>query len=366
MTMPISSSLAAQLGAVEAATTTLSSLAQTASPWSFEQTLSSALANLDGSSTAGLAGAEATASATAPTATTSAAPVVQNPFLGLVPTSALASVQNGLEAVGPASERTAAVAAAESVLGTPYVWGGTSPQTGFDCSGLVQWAYAKAGVSLPRTAAEQQTIGVQVPSLAQAQPGDLVFYGDPAYHAAIYAGNGMVIQAPMTGENVQLAPVGDPTEIRDPTAAVGSSWTGGPASSPPASLAATFQAASAAYGLPPGMLEAVAAVESNFNPNAVSSAGAQGLMQLMPQTAASLGVNPFDPEQAIWAAAKILAGNLAAFRSVPLALAAYNAGVGAVEAYGGIPPYQQTQAYVARVLRLMGSNDATGTTTARS
>jgi soluble lytic murein transglycosylase-like protein len=88
---------------------------------------------------------------------------------------------------------------------------------------------------------------------------------------------------------------------------------------------------------------------------AVSSAGAQGIMQLMPQTAAAHGVSdPFDPAQAVPAAASILAGNLAQFGSVPLALAAYNAGAGAVASYGGIPPYPQTQAYVQRVMGYMG------------
>ena len=87
----------------------------------------------------------------------------------------------------------------------------------------------------------------------------------------------------------------------------------------------------------------------------MSPAGAQGIAQLMPATARGLGVrDPFDPSQAIPAAARLLGGHLRAFGSVPLALAAYNAGPGAVRRYGGVPPYRETQAYVARVMALGG------------
>ena len=118
--------------------------------------------------------------------------------------------------------------------------------------------------------------------------------------------------------------------------------------------AAIAQAASA-NGLPAVLLAALLRSESGFDPRAFSPAGAQGIAQFMPATAAGMGLrDPFDPAQAIPAAARLLSGHVRAFGSVPLALAAYNAGPGAVQRYGGVPPYAETQAYVARVLALAG------------
>ena len=94
--------------------------------------------------------------------------------------------------------------------GMPYVWGAAGP-TSFDCSGLVQWSMAQAGVQMPRVAADQARTGPAVP-VSQLQPGDLLFYHtdptDPGYisHVAIYLGNGEMLQAPETGENVEVVP----------------------------------------------------------------------------------------------------------------------------------------------------------------
>jgi soluble lytic murein transglycosylase-like protein len=112
--------------------------------------------------------------------------------------------------------------------------------------------------------------------------------------------------------------------------------------------------AAARYGLDPQLVLAVVAVESNFEPRAVSPRGAQGLMQLMPGTAESLGVrDALDPAANLDAGARHLLSLLDFYRGdLRRALAAYNAGVGAVSRHGGVPPYRETQEYVKKVLRL--------------
>ncbi|WP_243123195.1 lytic transglycosylase domain-containing protein [Thermaerobacter sp. FW80] len=107
------------------------------------------------------------------------------------------------------------------------------------------------------------------------------------------------------------------------------------------------------HGLDPALLRAVIEVESGWNPLARSPAGALGLMQLMPATARALGVtDPWDPWQNLEAGARYLRQQLERFGDIRLALAAYNAGPGAVQRYGDVPPYRETQAYVERVLAL--------------
>ncbi|MFC9331101.1 NlpC/P60 family protein [Kitasatospora sp. NPDC057015] len=96
-----------------------------------------------------------------------------------------------------------AVAKAMSKQGAPYVWGATGPSS-FDCSGLMVWAYGQAGVTLPRTSQSQGNVGVRVPSLAEAQPGDLVVYGSDRHHVGMYIGNGLVVHAPHTGDVVKV------------------------------------------------------------------------------------------------------------------------------------------------------------------
>ncbi len=116
--------------------------------------------------------------------------------------------------------------------------------------------------------------------------------------------------------------------------------------------------ASGQYGIRPGLLRALIKVESGFNPRAVSSKGAMGLMQLMPSTADALGLaDPFDPELNIMAGARYLRQQLDQFGGDErLALAAYNAGPGAVSHYHGVPPYAETQRYVTNVLSLAAQN----------
>ncbi|MFF3891979.1 NlpC/P60 family protein [Streptomyces sp. NPDC001812] len=120
--------------------------------------------------------------------------------------SGLLGLPGPVGAAAASGRAAAAVAAAHSALGSPYVWGANGP-SGFDCSGLMQWSYAQAGVALPRTSQAQRHAGRQVP-LSQARPGDLVLYRSDASHVGMYAGNGQVIHAPYPGAPVRYDPVG--------------------------------------------------------------------------------------------------------------------------------------------------------------
>ncbi|WP_448625365.1 transglycosylase SLT domain-containing protein [Geodermatophilus sp. URMC 64] len=257
---------------------------------------------------------------------------------------------------GTASEQ-GVVSEAMKYLGVPYLWGGTDPSKGLDCSGFTQLVYGNLGIDLPRTSSQQATSGQAVASLADARPGDLVFFDYSSSrpgvdHVGIYIGNGQMIAAPQEGETVKVQSVGNPTVIRRvlpaeastaSTAAAGASLAGVP-------YANLFTSAAARYGVDASVLAAVASQESGFDSRAVSSAGAQGLMQFMPATAKGLGVDAFDPASSIDGAARYLSSLTQQFGSTDLALAAYNAGPGNVRRYGGIPPFSETQNYVRAVM----------------
>jgi soluble lytic murein transglycosylase-like protein len=153
-------------------------------------------------------------------------------------------------------------------------------------------------------------------------------------------------QAPATSFQTQLQAASGPGTLDGPASPA---QGGGPVDGQFSEL---INGAAQKYGLDPALLKALIRQESNFNPSAKSPAGASGLTQLMPGTAAALGVsNPLDPAQAIDGGAKYLSQQLKAFDGdVRKALAAYNAGPGAVQRYGGVPPYAETQNYVRSVM----------------
>lgn len=325
---------------------------------------------------------DAATSQAAPVTATSVEPQIAS--LATPSDSEPAAVAAGSETASSASG-TAIVSEASKFLGVPYVWGGSSP-SGFDCSGLVQYVFGQLGVEVPRGSVAQSEVGASVASLAEAQPGDLLFFepgqngappGKPG-HVAIYIGDDQMIAAPETGETVQVQPVpctplairrvqvpgatgmaiadtvGSGTATANLVSADSASAQDGGVQmgtiSVPAQYAGLVQQASASSGTPAPLLAAILFNESRFEPGVVSSAGAEGIAQFMPATAAAHGVNPYDPSSAIPGAADLLAQFHAAFGSWTDAVAAYAAGGGAVEAAGGVPQDGSTPAYVAKTL----------------
>ena len=312
------------------------------------------------------AGAPATASQFASTLTAARATAPATGTAGVTPAAGVPSPSSGSGSGSATGD--AVVAEARKYLGVPYVWGGEDPAKGLDCSGLVQVVYRNLGYELPRVSYQQATAGRAVTGgLAAAQPGDLLAFNSPVNHIGIYIGDGKMIEAPRPGLKVRVIDVYEtPTAIRriipddagvSPASLTSAAAPVGSAGrvSPDTPYAGLFTQASAKYGVDASLLAAVARQESAFNPNAVSPAGAQGLMQLMPATAKGLGVtNSFDPAQAVDGAARLLKAHLSEFGRLDLALAAYNAGPGAVKRYGGIPPYNETQNYVQKIMSSLG------------
>jgi peptidoglycan DL-endopeptidase CwlO len=144
----------------------------------------------------------ATTVPTAPTTTTTAAP--PPPTVAPVATTTVAPPVPTIPA-GPGHPQAATIAL--RYLGIPYLWGGASPATGFDCSGLVMYVYAQLGISLPHYAAAQYQLGAAV-DRSQLQPGDLVFF-DALDHVGIYIGNGQFVHAPQTGDVVKITALSD-------------------------------------------------------------------------------------------------------------------------------------------------------------
>ncbi|MFK0004210.1 C40 family peptidase [Paenarthrobacter sp. NPDC090522] len=158
------------------------SVASSASSASFASALSSAMGTSDVSALLSPAGSPTAVTAGSTTAVTAAA--------------ATGSTAGGVTG-------DAVVAAAKKYIGVPYVWGGTNPATGMDCSGFVQRVFKDLGVELPRVVSDQMQKGTPVASLAEAKPGDLlVSYGGE--HISIYLGNGKAIDAPVPGQTIQI------------------------------------------------------------------------------------------------------------------------------------------------------------------
>ena len=135
------------------------------------------------------------------------APVVQRAAISVSRSTSRAAIsptatptQNPAPVAAPASNSGGVLGMAASLAGIYYVWGGTTT-AGFDCSGFTQYVFGKLGINIPRTSEEQQAA---VTPVSNPQPGDLVFFGSPAYHVGIYAGNGRMWDSPHTGMSVAL------------------------------------------------------------------------------------------------------------------------------------------------------------------
>ncbi|NCI35912.1 transglycosylase SLT domain-containing protein [Clostridium botulinum] len=247
---------------------------------------------------------------------------------------------------------------AQQYLGKPYKWGGSNPSESFDCSGLVQYVYKQVGIQLNRTTYDQVKQGTPV-AKNQLQVGDAVFFGSPSapHHVGIYMGNGQYIHAPKTGDVIKVSSLSSRSDYATARryASSGTSYSRTTASNYNGKYASYINEAAAKYGVSAALIAAIIKQESDFNPNARSREGAMGLMQLMPVNAREFGIsNPYDPRQSIMGGTQEIAKYLKKYNgNLDLALAAYNAGMGAVQKYGGVPPYKETKDYIPKVKKYM-------------
>lgn len=239
-------------------------------------------------------------------------------------------------------------------IGTPYVWGGKDP-SGFDCSGLVQYAFKQAGIQINGDTWSQMKQGTQV-SKSNLQVGDAIFFNGGG-HVGLYMGNGQYVHAPKRNDVVKVSNLSDRGDFYTARRYIsgGNTVSRTTASNYSGKYSSYINEAAAKYGVSAALIAAIIKAESDFNPNDRSGAGAMGLMQLMPETARELGVsNPFDPRQNIMGGTQEIAKYLKKYNgNLDLALAAYNAGMGNVQKYGGIPPFKETKDYIPKVKKFM-------------
>ncbi len=283
--------------------------------------------------------------------------------------AAAADFARALRTATPTTQASTGTAAGQAVvdrartyLGVPYVWGGTDPKHGLDCSGLVQRVYADLGYDLPRVSWQQAQAGRPVDSMADAQPGDLLAFGSPVHHIGIYIGDGQMIEAPRPGLDVRIGPVYEtPSAIRRIVPGhrpVRPDCIRGPrrrrhARRHPARYAvrpalrhrrrrARGQPPAARRGRAPGVGIRPPRGQPRRRAGADAADARHGRRPRRPRP-----LRPGPGRRRRRPAAPAL---LDRFGSTELALAAYNAGPGAVLRYGGVPPYPETQNYVRRIL----------------
>ncbi|MDY7103136.1 MAG: transglycosylase SLT domain-containing protein [Actinomycetota bacterium] len=240
--------------------------------------------------------------------------------------SRIAEIRNAHASLGPAAVGSVASTPTRAATSAPTTAGGSGGSSGMLAPAAGSISFADV---LDAAASRRQLVSTIT---GAAVPGPAAFGGG-------------VARLPGTSGPATATPAGYTSGVALPT-------TGdlGPLPDAARRYVGLIDAAAAAEGLDPALLRAVAWTESGFDAGAVSRAGATGLLQLMPATAASLGVDPTDPADNARGGARYLRQQLDRFGRVDLALAAYNAGPGAVQRHGGIPPYAETQAYVRRVI----------------